>query len=118
MVTLMPVSSSFRTPFPSKGVHVSQRMLEPALKHFDANFSIIYHKLSWKTSPLVRSAILGLFGNTLTGDHVYSPLRWKKLPEEVQTLLSQKRRIFSGILITFSESIQNFDHFEMKTSAS
>ena len=28
--------------------------------------------LSWKTFLLVRSEILGLFGNTLTADHMYS----------------------------------------------
>ena len=41
-------------------------------KHFYPNFLLIKETLSWKTSLLVRSEILGLFGNTLTDDHMYS----------------------------------------------
>ena len=35
-------------------------------------FPLIQDTLSWKTSLLVRSEILGLFGNTFTADHMYS----------------------------------------------
>ena len=72
MVTLMPVGSCFKTAFASKRVHGSQTLLELALKNFHPNFPLIQEKLSWKTSPLVRSEILGLFGNTLTTCHICS----------------------------------------------
>ena len=41
VITSLPVSSCFRTPFESKHVHGSQALLEPALKHFHANFPLI-----------------------------------------------------------------------------
>ena len=62
----MPERSCFRTPFQSQGVHRSQTLLKPSLQQFYSNFPLIQDKLSWKTSLLVRSEILGLFGNTLT----------------------------------------------------
>ena len=108
----MPVSSCFRTPFASKRVHGSQTLLESALQHFHPNFSLIKDNLSWKTSLLARSEILGLFGNTLTTDHMSSRHRWDKLMQQVQMLLSQKQKIFSGIFIEFLESTQNFAHFQ------
>ena len=74
--------------------------------------------MSWKTFPLVRFAILRVFGNMLTADHIYSFHRWEKLPEQVPTLLSEKQRTFSIIFIAFSESPENFAHFEIKGSAS
>ena len=112
VVTLMPVSSSFRTPFASKRVHGSQTLLEFALQHFHPNFPLIKDNLSWKTSLLARSEILGLFGNTLTADHMSSRHRWDKLMQQVQMLLSQKQKIFSEIFIEFLESTQNFAHFQ------
>ena len=45
---------------------------------------------------------------------MYSHHRWEKLRQQVQTLLSQKQRIFSRIFLTFSESRQNFAHLEKK----
>ena len=54
----------------------------------------------------------------LTADHIYSLHRWEKLPEQVPTLLSEKQRTFSIIFIAFSESPENFAHFEIKGSAS
>ena len=63
---------------------------------------------------LVRSEILGLFENTSISNHLYCLHRWEKLQQQVQALLSQKRKTFSGIFISFSESTQNFAHFEEK----
>ena len=37
-----------------------------------SHFPLILEKLSWETSLLVRSEILGLFGNMLTADCIYS----------------------------------------------
>ena len=102
MVTLMPVSSCFRTPFASKRVHVSQTLLEPALKNLDPTFPLIYEKLSWKISTLVRSEILGLFGNTLSTDHICSRHRWEKLQQQIETVLCQKERTFSEFLLEFA----------------
>ena len=67
-----------------------------------------------KTSPLVRSKILGLLGNTFTADGMDSRHRWEKLRQHVQSLLSQKRRTFFAIFIAFLESKQNSSHFEKK----
>ena len=97
----MLLSSCFRTPFTSKRVHGSQTLLELPLQHFYLNFPLILKRLSWERSPLVRTEILGLFGNTLTVDHMYSRHRREKLPQQVRTLLSQKRKIFSRIFIAF-----------------
>ena len=71
-----------------------------------------------KTSPLVRSKILGLLGNTFTADGMDSRHRWEKLRQHVQSLLSQKQRTFFAIFIAFLESEQNSSHFEKKRSAS
>ena len=68
--------------------------------------------MSWKTSPLARPEILGLFGKTFTADRMYSRHRWQKLHKQVQTLLSHKRRTFSEIFIAFLESRKNLAHFE------
>ena len=107
----MPVSSCFRTPFTSKRIHGSQTLLEPALQHFHPNSTLIQDELSLKTYLLVRYEIFGLFGNTLTADHMYSLHRWENLPQHVLTLLSQNRITFSQIFIMFSESTQKFACF-------
>ena len=114
VVTAMLESSSFITPFESQRFHASQTLLKPILQHFYSNFPLIYHILSWETSLLVRSKILGLFCNTLTADHMYSCHIWEKLPQQVQTLLSLKPRTFSENFIAFFQSTQNFSHLEQK----
>ena len=67
----MPESFCFRTPFESQSVHGSQTQLKSARQHFYPNFLLIQSKLSYKTSLLVRSEKLGLFGNTLAANHMY-----------------------------------------------
>ena len=110
----MPVSSCFRTPFANKRIHGTQTLLEHALQRFYPNFPLLYEKVSWKISPLVRSQIMDMFGNRFTADRMYFPHRWEKLQQQVQKLLSHKRSIFSPILFAFLESTQNFTHFEQK----
>ena len=110
VVTSMLLSSCFRTAFASKRLRGCHTFLENVLKHFHPIFALIYGKLSWKTSPLVRSEILRMFGNTLTADHMYSRHRWEKLPQKVQTLLSKKRKTFFAIFIAISKSTKNFAH--------
>ena len=46
---------------------------------------------------LVLSKILGLFVNTLTDDDNYSLLYRDNLPQQIQILLSQKPKTFSGL---------------------
>ena len=67
-----------------------------------------------KAYLLVRSEILGLFGNTLTADDLYSCHRSKIFLQQVQTLLSLKRKTFSQNFIAFLQSPQNSAHFEKK----
>ena len=114
----MPLSSWFRVPFISKRVRRSQTLLELPLQQFHPTFPLMQDKLSWKTSLLVRSEILRLFGKTLTADHIYSVHRGEKLRQKAQRLLSQKPSTFSRNFISFSESTQNFAHFQKKRSAS
>ena len=52
-------------------------------------------KSSLKTSVPVRLEILGLFGNTLTGDHMNSPYHTDKLRQVIQRQLFQKRKRLS-----------------------
>ena len=63
--------------------------------------SINLQILSWKTSSLVRSKIRRLFSHTLPADRKYSHHRWDKLPQQVQTLLSQKQKTFFEFLLHF-----------------
>ena len=65
-----------------------------------------------KKTLLVRPEIIGLFGNTLTADHMYFFHRWEKSAQHFQTILSQQSKKFSQILIAILLSTQNFLHFE------
>ena len=60
--------------------------------------------------------ILGLFGNTSTADHMNFPHNRVKFPQEVQELLSQQKKTFSGFLFAFPKLIKIFAHFEKKIS--
>ena len=114
MVTSLSLSFYFRMTFSSNRFHGSQTLLQPALQHFYPNFPLIKDKLGWKLSNLVISEILRLFGNTLTTDHMYFRHRWEKFLQQLQSLFSQKRIIFSKIFILFLESTQKFLHIEKK----
>ena len=110
----MPERLCFRTPLKSQRLHGSPTLLKPALQHFYPNFPLIYDKFSWKTSLLLESKILGLFGNTLTADNMYSRQRWEKFWQQVQTVLSQKGKTFSENFIAFWQSTRTFWHFKKK----
>ena len=45
---------------------------------------------------------------------MYTRHRWELLMQQVHTLLSKNRRTICGIFRTFSESTENFAHFEKK----
>ena len=104
----MPVSSCFRTPFANKRIHGTQTLLEHALQRFYPNFPLLYEKVSWKISPLVRSQIMGMFGNSFTADRMYSPHRREKLQQQVQKLLSidpGKCGYFNACKLLFSNTL-------------
>ena len=88
VVSWMPESSCFRTLFRSQCVNGSQNLLKAARQHFYLNFGLFLEKLTWKTSLLVGSEILGLFFNTLAAFHIYSRQNWEKLPQQVEAKLS------------------------------
>ena len=63
---------------------------------------------------VVRSEVLGQFVNTMTA--VYNYFRWnlENLPQQVQTLISQKVKTFSGFFIASLISTLNLKYFEKK----
>ena len=63
---------------------------------------------------LVLCKILGLFVNTLPDDDKYSLLYRDNLTQQIQILLSQKRKTFSEFFSAFSKSTLNFEHFQKK----
>ena len=69
-------------------------------------------------SALVRSKILGLFVNTLTGEYTYSRRNIQTFAQKVQTPLSLKQKTFSGFFIAFLKSTWNGEHFHKKGESS
>ena len=116
MVTWMPESSRFRTPFGNQRFYGSQTMRNSAWPYFYPNFQLIQHKLSEEMSLLVRYDILGLFGNTFTADHMNSPHNRDRLLQKVETPLSPKPKIFAEIFFAFPTSTWNLARFKKKMS--
>ena len=71
-------------------------------------------KLSYKKSPSVWCEILRLFVNALTADDHYSGGNMQNLPQQVQTPLSNKQKIFSGFFIPFLKCAWNLEDFQKK----
>ena len=71
-------------------------------------------KLSYKKSPSVWWEILRLFVNALTADDKYSDSNMQNFPQEFQTPLSKKQKIFSGFFIVFLKCAWNLEHFQKK----
>ena len=63
---------------------------------------------------LVLCKILGLFVNTLTDDDKYSLLYRDNLTQQIQKLLSEKRKTFSQFFSAFLQCTLNFEHFQKK----
>ena len=63
---------------------------------------------------LVLCKILGLFVNTLTDDDKYFLLYRDNLTQQIQILLSEKRKTFSHFFSEFLKSTLNFEHFQKK----
>ena len=55
-----------------------------------------------------------LFVNTLTADGKCSGSNMQNLPQQFQTLLSQKQKTFSTFLIEFLKCAWNLEHFLKK----
>ena len=70
--------------------------------------------MSCKKSPSVWYEILRAFVKALTPDDKYSGSNMQNLPQQFQTPLSQKQKIFSGFFIAFLKCALNLDHFLKK----
>ena len=65
-------------------------------------------------SALLLSEILSLFGNTSTADDKYSCHNMHNFLQQIQTLLSQKRKTSSGFFVAFLKCALNLEHFGKK----
>ena len=106
--------SCLRTPFGNQSVNGFQTPLEVARHHYYPFFPWISGKLSWKKTVLLWIKILILFVNTLTADDKYSCRNMQNFLQQLQTLLSQKRKTLSGFFIAFLKCSWNSQHSEKK----
>ena len=106
--------SCFRTPFGNKRFNGFQTPLKAAKHHYYPFFAWISGKLSSKKTALLWSKILRLFANTFTADDKYSFRNMQNFRQQRQTLLSEKRKTFSGFFIEILECSWNLQHFEEK----
>ena len=58
--------------------------------------------------------MLRLFVNALTADDKYSGINMQNFPQQFQTPLSQKQKIFSWFFIAFVKCAWNEEHFQKK----
>ena len=70
--------------------------------------------MSYKKLPSVWSEILRLFVNALTVDEKYSGSNMQNFPQQFQTPLSKKQKIFSWFFIAFLKCAWNLEHFQKK----
>ena len=70
--------------------------------------------MSRKKSVLVRRKALKLFFNTLSADDKYCLVKRDNLTQPIRTQLSQKEKPFDELLIAFSKSALNLEHFQKK----
>ena len=70
--------------------------------------------MTWEKSTLVCSEILTLFVNTLTTDEKYSRRNMLNFAEQLEALLSQKQKTFSGLFLAFLKYALNLEDFEKK----
>ena len=67
-----------------------------------------------KKSVLVRRKALKLFVNTLSADDKDSLLKRDNLTQPIRTILSQKQKPFYQLLLAFSKSALNLEHFQIR----
>ena len=106
--------SCFRTPFGNQRVNEFTTPLKVARHYYYPFTHWISGKLSWKNTALLWLKILILFVNTLTADDKYSCRNMQNLLQQLQTLLSQKRKTLSGFFIAFLKCSWNSKHYEKK----
>ena len=70
--------------------------------------------MSRKKSVLVRHKALKLFVNTLSADDKYSLLKRDNLTKPIRMQLSQKQKPFYQLLLAFSKSALNLEHFQTR----
>ena len=102
------------TPFGNQRVNGFQTPLKVARHHYYPSFPWIIGKISWKKTALLWSSILRLFANTLTADDKCSFRNRQNFPQQLQTLLPEKRNTFSGFFIEILIVAWNLQHFEKK----
>ena len=67
-----------------------------------------------KKPALVWSEILRLFVSTVTEDDTYIRCNMQNFPQQLQTPISQKQKMFSRFFIAYLEWASNLEHFEKK----
>ena len=80
----MSKRSRFKTPFHGQSAFEFQTLLKSNWEHFS---SIVYSSLdslSWKTSLLVRSEVLGLFVKLLPADDKYCRYNRENVPQPIK----------------------------------
>ena len=107
----------FWKPFGSEQVNESQKLLKSAKKYLYPTFFIIWAILSMEKLFSIRSEILELLDNTLTGNYEYSRCNAENLPLPIQIQLSKKLWTFYGSLLKFLESTWNFQCFQKKKTS-
>ena len=70
--------------------------------------------MSCKKSASVWYEIVRLFLNALTVDDKYYGSNMQNFPQQFQTPLSKKQKIFSGFFIAFLKCAWNLEHFQKK----
>ena len=58
--------------------------------------------------------MLRVFVHALTADDKYSASNMQNFPEQFQTTLYQKQKIFTGFFIAFLKCAWNLEHFQKK----
>ena len=103
--------SCFRTPFGNQRVNGFQPPLKVARHHYYPFFPWIPGKVSWEKTALLWSSILRLFANTFTADDKYSFRNMQNFLQQLQTLLSEKRKAYSEFFIEILKYSWNLEHF-------
>ena len=106
--------SCFRARFCNQRVNEFQTPLIVTRNHCYPFSPQIPGKLSWRKTALLSSKILWMFAITLTADDKHSCRNMQNFLQQLETLLSQKRKFFSRIFIAFLKCAWNVEHFEKK----
>ena len=70
--------------------------------------------MSSAKSAFVLSEILTLFVKTLSTDDKYFRRNMLNFTQQLEALLSQKQKTFSGLFLAFLKFALNLEHFEKK----